>query len=160
MKRQHLYYLGGIVAGSLLLLLITKYLSKKFDLSIFDSPDKAGSGKLMDKRFLAMLKKAEKYAGFKFVFNSAFRTKNHNRIVGGVENSAHTKGMAVDIKASSTKQRDLIVQAAKKAGFKRIGIGANFVHIDNDLRKPLYVAWGYPKGTEAPYNPFKKSNAA
>jgi hypothetical protein len=140
--------------------LITRYLSKKFDLSLFDSPDKAGSGKLMNKQFLAMLKKAEKYAGFKFVFNSAYRTDSHNKLVGGVEDSAHTKGMAVDIKATSIKQRDQIVIAARKAGFKRIGIGTTFVHLDNDLSKPLYVAWGYPKGTNPPYNPFGKRGIA
>ena len=157
MKKQHLYYIGGVVVGSLFLVLLTKYLSKKFDLSLFDSPDLFGSGKNMDKTFLKMLKKAEKHAGFKFKYSSWFRTKSHNKIVGGVENSAHTKGMAVDIKASSIKQRDAIVAAARKAGFKRIGIATTFVHLDNDLSKPLYVAWGYPKGTKAPYDPFRKA---
>ena len=66
MKKQHLYYIGGVVVGSLFLVLLTKYLSKKFDLSLFDSPDLFGSGKNMDKTFLKMLKKAEKHAGFKF----------------------------------------------------------------------------------------------
>jgi hypothetical protein len=160
MNKQHLYFIGGIVGGSILLILLTKYLSNKFDLSLFDSPDKLGSGKLMDKQFLAMLKKAEKYAGFKFSYNSAFRTKSHNKIVGGVADSSHTKGLAVDIKASSIKQRDAIVAAARKAGFKRIGIASTFVHLDNDTTKPLYVAWGYPKGANAPYNPFAKSRNA
>ena len=46
---------------------------------------------------------------------------------------------------------------ATKAGFKRIGIATTFVHLDNYLSKPLYVAWGYPKGTKAPYDPFRKA---
>lgn len=157
MKKVHIYYIGGVVAGAILIILLTKYLSNKFDLSLFDSPDLLGSGKKMDKTFLSMLKKAEKCAGFKFKYSSGFRTLSHNRIVGGVENSAHTKGMAVDIKANSIQQRDAIVAAAKKAGFKRIGIATTFVHLDNDLSKPLYVAWGYPKGTRPPYDPFRNA---
>lgn len=155
MKQQQIYFITGIVAGSILLYLATRFLSNRYDLSIFDSPDKDGSGKQMDKQFLSMLKKAEKYAGFKFVYNSAFRTYSHNKSVGGVSDSAHTKGLAVDIKVNSIKQRDIVVKAAKKAGFKRFGIANSFVHLDNDLTKPLYVAWGYPKGIEAPYNPFE-----
>jgi hypothetical protein len=124
MKQQHIYFISGIVAGSVLLYLTTRFLSNHYDLSIFDSPDKDGSGKQMDKQFLS-------------------------------SDSAHTKGMAVDIKVNSIKQRDIVVAAAKKAGFKRIGIANSFVHLDNDLTKPLYVAWGYPKGNEAPYNPFE-----
>ncbi len=160
MKRQHIYYLGGVIGGVLILYLLSRLLAKNFDLSLFDSPDWKGSGKLMDKRFLSMLKKAEKYAGFKFVFNSAYRTENHNKLVGGVDDSAHTKGLAVDIKFTSLKQRDQIISAAVKAGFKRIGIGSSFVHLDNDLTKPLYVAWGYPKGKQPPYNPFLNHNQA
>ena len=160
MKQQHLYYISGILAGALLLYFSRKYLLNRYDLSLFDSPDKLGSGKGMNKRFLTMLKNAERYAGFTFVYNSAFRTAEHNRSVGGVVNSAHTTGMAVDIKVNSIKQRDLVVQAAKKAGFKRIGIATTFVHIDNDLSKPLYAVWGYPKGTKAPYNPFLENRRA
>jgi len=159
MNKQHLYFIGGIAAGTVLIVLLSKYFSNKFDLSVFDSPDKLGSGKLMNKQFLAMLKKAEKYAGFTFSYNSGFRTKSHNKIVGGVTDSSHTKGLAVDIKAISIKQRDAIVAAARKAGFKRIGIASTFVHLDNDLSKPLYVAWGYPNGRKAPYNPFEKGRS-
>lgn len=155
MKQQQIYFISGIIAGSLVIYLVTKYLSNKYALSLFDSPDKIGSGKGMDKQFLAMLKKAERYAGFTFTYNSAFRTKTHNKSVGGVADSAHIHGLAVDIKVNSIKQRDIVVEAARKAGFKRIGIANSFVHLDNDLTKPLYVAWGYPKGAEAPYNPFE-----
>lgn len=157
MKQQQIYFISGIVAGSILLYLATRFLNNRYDLTIFDSPDKVGSGKQMNKQFLSMLKKAEKYAGFRFIYNSAFRTLSHNKSVGGVADSAHTKGMAVDIKVNSLKQRDIVVAAAKKAGFKRIGIANSFVHLDNDLTKPLYVAWGYPNGREAPYNPFEKN---
>lgn len=160
MRQQYIYYISGVVVGSLLVYLASKYLNTRYDLSKFDSPDKKGSGEEMDKNFLAMLKKAERYAGFTFTYNSAFRTKSHNKSVGGVADSSHTKGLGVDIKVNSIKQRDIVVEAARKAGFKRIGIANSFVHLDNDLSKPLYVAWGYPQGADAPYDPFKGRRVA
>jgi len=157
-NKTYVYFAGGILIGGAVLFLaaklLAKRLGKKLDLSLFDSPDQPGSGQQMDKAFLEMLKRAEKYAGFSFSYNSGFRSKTHNQIVGGVPNSAHTNGQAVDIKAATIQLRDKIVWAAKKAGFKRIGIGRTFVHLDNDATKPQYVAWGYPSGSPAPYNPF------
>lgn len=160
MKQQHIYYISGILAGAIVVYLTTRYFNNRFDLSLFDSPDKVGSGKQMNQQFLKMLKKAERFAGFKFEYNSAFRTKSHNKIVGGVADSSHTKGLGVDIKVNSINQRDIVVESARKAGFKRIGIANSFVHLDNDLSKPLYVAWGYPKGKDAPYDPFEGRRVA
>jgi hypothetical protein len=39
-------------------------------------------------------------------------------------------------------------------GFKRIGVGRTFVHLDVDASKSQNVAWGYPKGAKAAVNPF------
>ena len=44
--------------------------------------------------------------------------------------------------------------AARDVGFKRIGVGNTFVHLDIDEGKSQYVAWGYPSGTVAAVNPF------
>jgi len=156
-QSKYLYYAGGAVIGLSLILLLHKYSkskSKPIDLSLFDSPDQKGSGNQMKPSFLNLLQKAEKMAGFKFNYNSAYRTRAYNIKVGGVSNSAHLYGLAVDIKAASKAIRDKIVWAAKKAGFKRIGIGSNFVHLDSDSSKPQYAAWGYPLGAKPPFNPF------
>lgn len=154
---KYLIYATGLAIGLGIIWLIHRRMAggtNAYDLTVFDSPDHPGSGKNMKSSFLNMLRKAEKIAGFRFSFNSAFRTPNYNRRVGGVSNSAHLYGLAVDIRASSIAIRDKIVKAAKEAGFKRIGIGSNFVHLDNDSSKPQYVAWGYPIGSRPPYNPF------
>jgi len=50
--------------------------------------------------------------------------------------------------------RNQLVLAAKKVGFKRIGVGKTFVHLDVDSTKSQYVAWGYPSGTRPEINPF------
>lgn len=116
---------------------------KHFKISEFDSPDKPGSGKNMQESTLKMLDTARATADMPFVINSAYRTEAHNRRVGGVDSSAHTKGYAVDIKATGGRQRYLIIRACMQAGFNRLGIARTFIHVDNDSDKPQNVIWKY-----------------
>lgn len=90
-----------------------------------------------------MLDKARGYAGIPFVITSGYRSKAHNKRVGGVPNSAHTKGLAVDLRARTSKDRFTIISALIKAGFSRIGIGRTFIHADIDSSKSAQVAWLY-----------------
>ena len=90
---------------------------------------------------LAMLEKAREIAGIPFIINSGRRCESHNKIVGGVKNSAHTRGYAVDICAITGGARFTIIQALLQAGFKRIGVYSNFIHVDNDPKKPSGVMW-------------------
>ena len=131
----------------------------KVDWSKFDSPDQPGSGKkCMDRTLVKMLLKIEQKTKLPILdsINSAARSNYWNRKVGGVSGSAHKipTCKAVDIGAATKEIRDKIVKAAKEVGFKRIGIGSRFVHLDNDETKPQLVAWGYPAGKKPPYNPF------
>lgn len=64
------------------------------------------------------------------IINSAYRCENHNKAVGGAENSQHLKGIAFDIRITPRLQRHTIHSAAKKAGFKGFGDYDTFVHID------------------------------
>ena len=116
---------------------------KHFDISEFDSPDEPGSGQYMDDEFLEMLDKARELAGIPFVINSGYRTKEHNRAVGGLRNSAHLDGFAADISATTSRQRMWIVASLLEVGFNRIGIGETFIHVDNDPNKPEEVMWCY-----------------
>ena len=50
-------------------------------------------------------------------------------------------------------KKPLIIEA-RSLGFKRIGVGKTFVHLDTDENKSQYVAWGYPSGTRPKINPF------
>ena len=77
-------------------------------------------------------------AGIPMVVNSGYRCEKHNKAVGGSANSAHLRG-AGDIKATTSKEKFLIVNAAIKAGFHRIGIYQNFVHLDDDDSLPDHV---------------------
>ena len=52
-------------------------------------------------------------------------------------------GHAVDVKVENSRHKFKIIDAALKAGIRRIGVGTNFVHIDNDITKPQAVMWTY-----------------
>ena len=86
-----------------------------------------------------MLDQAREKAGIPFVITSGLRTPEHNKEIGGVENSAHLTGKAVDIHCETSEQRFKILGALIEAGFKRIGIGSDFIHADIDADKPWRV---------------------
>lgn len=103
---------------------------------------KCGCGtKKMDDHLLKMLDEARRIAKVPFVINSGRRCKKHNEFVGGVKNSAHTLGKAVDIKVHSATDRYRILTALIHVGFVRIGVYESFIHVDIDLDKPHPVVW-------------------
>ena len=97
----------------------------------------------MDSDFLLRLSIARAEAGVQFIINSGWRCVPHNREVGGVPDSAHKHGYAVDIKAIDSETRFKIIRALLLAGFNRIGIGRDFIHVDSDPDKPAGVVWLY-----------------
>ena len=109
----------------------------------FDSPDKPGSGLTMDPVVLGMIDAARKAYGKPIKVNSGFRTPEHNSKVGGVSNSSHLKGLAIDIACSDSNERFLLLGALLKVGFKRLGVGTSFIHVDVDPTKSHEVIWTY-----------------
>lgn len=97
---------------------------------------------------LARLNDARDVSGIPFVLNSACRCRAHNSEVGGVSSSSHLATeqkpcRAVDIRASESRQRFLILAGLIAAGFTRIGIGKTFIHADDDPDKDPRVVWLY-----------------
>lgn len=92
---------------------------------------------------LAMLDEAREIAGVPFIITSGYRCKEHNQREGGSPTSSHMHGWAVDIKAGHSSARSQIVKGLIKAGFNRIGISEQFIHVDNDPQKPSNVMWLY-----------------
>lgn len=72
---------------------------------------------------------------------SGYRDPVHNAAVGGVEDSQHITGNAMDIDVSgySHTQRNDLIKALSAAGVTGIGVGSNIIHADMGGRR----AWGY-----------------
>ena len=121
---------------------------RNFNLKEFDSPDLSGSGLNMDKDFLSMLDNARDIAKTPFKITSGYRTKEHNiaiykKLGKKPIESSHLKGVACDIACSDSRARFLIINALLEAGFTRIGIANNFIHVDSDCEKSENVIWTY-----------------
>jgi len=90
-----------------------------------------------------LLNKVRESFGKPMVINSGYRCKKHNGKVGGKENSAHRRGTAADIKCTNSIDRFLIIKYALEAGYKRIGVSKDFIHLDVDEELPRNVFWVY-----------------
>jgi zinc D-Ala-D-Ala carboxypeptidase len=103
---------------------------------------------MMEPAFLNMLDAARTLAGIPFHINSGYRCVKHNadKQVGGSPTSSHLIGVAVDLRCELSSERFIILYALLDAGFKRIGIGGSFIHVDLDLMKPQNVIWKYQGG--------------
>lgn len=75
------------------------------------------------------------------IITSGYRCEEHNKEVGGVEDSAHLEGLAADVKCEDPRYRFLLIAALIKVGFKRIGIYDSFVHCDLAKTKDQKVMW-------------------
>lgn len=75
--------------------------------------------------------------------NSGYRCPEHNKAVGGKSNSAHTRGLAVDIDCPKEKSgyRYDLVTCLIRHGFLRIGIYDNWIHADMDFTLPDEQMW-------------------
>ncbi len=95
----------------------------------------------MSEPFLDRLDKARELAGVPFAITSGYRCRTHDEAVGGKGN--HTTGLAADIAADSGDMRFRIVQSLIEAGFRRVGIGKDFIHVDDVPGKPAPTIWLY-----------------
>jgi len=90
---------------------------------------------------ISLLDKARDLAGIPFKITSGLRTDDKNEQVGGVADSSHKLGMAVDILTDTSAKRFKILKALLDVGFTRIGIYKTHIHCDIDKTKPQGVIW-------------------
>lgn len=96
----------------------------------------------LDERLCIMLDMAREICGFPFRITSGLRTPEDNERVGGVPDSSHEKGLAVDLSApSDIEPKYRMVWSLGLAGFKRVGVYTRHIHVDIDELKPQYVMW-------------------
>lgn len=101
-----------------------------------------GTGKLLvNDDALDRLQELRVTLGKPLIVNSAYRSPEHNRKVGGAKASKHLEGTAFDI-SMANHDPAAFIPAARKAGFKGIGTypRSNFIHIDTGPAR----SWGEP----------------
>lgn len=87
------------------------------------------------------LEQARTLAGIPFVITSGLRTPEENAACGGEHDSAHLRGLAVDLHCDQSVDRFHMVQSMLAAGFTRLGIYEDHIHADIDETLPQDVMW-------------------
>ena len=90
----------------------------------------------MDSLFLSRLDSARHISGVPFVVLSAYRSPEHEESKGRRKDGVHPTGKAIDIRATKSRERFLILDSLIKVGFTRIGIYDWGFHVDmcEDIR--------------------------
>lgn len=96
---------------------------------------------LMDSTFLRKLDAALSFRASPIRITSGYRCPEHNKEVGSTA-PEHPAGVAADIWCWSGPERLALVMALLGGGFKRLGIGRDFVHVDSFASVPSI--WLYP----------------
>lgn len=98
---------------------------------------------IFNSSFRVKLNHARHIANIPFLITSGYRCLAYNKKIGANSTSSHPKGMAVDISIDNSHQRYMILATLLQIGFTRIGIGPDFIHVDNDSEKSQKVCWDY-----------------
>ena len=98
---------------------------------------------VIDPVLIALLQEFRDRIGRPVIITSAYRCEEHNRAIGGVPNSAHTRGYAVDVAIPDSSFRHALVEFLIRNEVTRFGIAEDFVHFDLDPDKPQEVVWVY-----------------
>lgn len=105
-----------------------------FDTREFESKDGAKSpyGETVVKpELVALLNRIRRAWGRPIIVNSAYRSPEHNKSVGGVDNSYHVKGLAADIRPERQEDlpelQELCLELNLAGG---VGVYNSFVHVD------------------------------
>ncbi len=97
----------------------------------------------IDSFLVEVVEQIRRELGRPVVITSAYRCPEYNAAIGGVKNSAHTRGYALDIKCFTSKGRAELVSLLFDLGVDRVGIAQSFVHFDVDPDKPSPRLWLY-----------------
>lgn len=80
-------------------------------------------------------------SGCPYRITSGLRTAQQNQKAGGVSDSSHLSGLAVDLRANDSRERFFIIRGLIAAGFNRIGVYDHHVHVDDDRSLDQDVMW-------------------
>ena len=111
-------------------------LSKNFRVEEFKCKDGSDLVLVADE-LIQRLQALREVLGKPVNINSAYRTINHNKKVGGQTLSTHLAGLAADIVVSGMAPAE-VAAAAETIGFRGIGLYDTFVHVDVRTKRVLW----------------------
>jgi glyoxylate carboligase len=114
---------------------------KNFQLSDFYCRCGICQDQVIDLSSCCLLQGFRDYINLPIYITSAYRCPSHNAKVKGAPDSMHLVGAATDIYVTGMTSIEL-AKRAMNYGYKRIGVGASFVHIDIKPTDKLTV-WVY-----------------
>lgn len=97
----------------------------------------------MNEEFMKRLDECRDFAGVPFIINSAYRSVEYEKSKKRPGTSQHCKGLAADIACNTNSIRYRILGALLICGFRRIGIGSNFIHVDMGYPNTQPIIWTY-----------------
>ncbi|GAH37806.1 unnamed protein product [marine sediment metagenome] len=112
----------------------------KFDVE--EMKCKCGCGLIIVSRALL-----RKLAAARIIFDGPIRItswcrcEDHNKAEGGSSTSSHLYGEAVDLECNNSYRRFILLNALLKAGFTRIGLNVDYIHVDIDAVRPKNAIW-------------------
>lgn len=111
-----------------------------------------GTGKLgVDPVALDRLQRLRIRLGAPLILNSAFRSPEHNRAVGGAKASQHLKGRAFDV-SMTNHDPEQFEAAARAVGFTGFGFYQqnDFIHVDTGPPREWGKRWTAPRFSPPP----------
>lgn len=112
-------------------------LSKNFRVGEFACQCGRCAEVLVDEALVERLQQIRDRFGKGVVITSGYRCPAHNKAVGGVTESRHTKGQAADFRISGVAPAE-IAKFAESIGVLGIGLYEDFVHIDTRDRQSFW----------------------
>lgn len=105
-----------------------------------------------DAELLMRIGDAENIIGRALEITDGYRCPVGNRLAGGHRTTPHLDGHAAHIRAAQSHHRYAVLRAVIQAGFRRIGIGADFIHVDirRTGRGAVWLYWGCERIPAAP----------
>lgn len=95
----------------------------------------------LNHNLVKMLDQAVDIAQIPFIVTSGKRTPEEDIAVGGSGTGTHTKGLAVDLRCRTSRERFLMLKSLFAVGFPRIGIKRDHIHADIDVSRDVNVFW-------------------
>ena len=121
--------------------------AKKYNIENVPSPDQVENGKALFKNIIVPIQ--EKYG--KVRITSSYRNPELNKLVGGVADSQHMTGQAVDIQTPGISRYDVAHWVIENLNYDQLIVEPTWLHISYSRTKNRKENLIYKNGSLIPY---------